>query len=94
MSEVVLVCIYLFMLAAFVGLDVISRVPPAAYGAIVAMLGLLTGFGALGPLSVPSFDGISGKLAAGGILLGGVALGAGLGSLEKVLSAFRKGPAK
>jgi hypothetical protein len=91
-SEVVLVSIYLCVLAAFVGLDVISKVPPAAYGAMVAMLGMLTAFGAIGPLASTSFEGPVGKLAAGGILLGGMALGSGMASLEKVLSAFRKGP--
>jgi hypothetical protein len=93
-SEVVLVSIYLFVLAAFVGLDVISKVPPAAYGLMVAVLGLLTAFGAIGLVGpvAASLEGNTGQLAAAGTVLGGVALGAGMSSLEKVLGAFRKGP--
>jgi len=92
-TEVLLVSVYLFALAAFVGLDVISKAPPAIYGVMIALLGLLTAFagiGAIGSVS-PENSELGSQLAMAGAALGGVALGGGLTVLGKALGVFQKG---
>lgn len=93
MTEVLLVSVYLFALAGFVGLDVISKAPPAIYGVMVALLGLLTAFAGLGAIgALPgSAPALSNQLGMAGAALGGVAFGAGITALGKLLGAFQKG---
>lgn len=93
MTEVLLVSVYLFTLSAFVGLDVISKAPPAIYGVMVALLGLLTAFSAIGAIgSLPeSAPAISNQLGTAGAALGGIAFGAGITVLGKLLAGFQKG---
>ena len=93
MTEVLLVSVYLFALAGFVGLDVISKAPPAIYGVMVALLGLLTAFAGIGAIgSVPEFaPAISNQLGMAGAALGGIAFGAGITALGKLLGVFQKG---
>lgn len=93
MTEVLLISVYLFALAAFVGLDVISKAPPAIYGVMIALLGLLTAFvgiGAIGSVSAETSE-LGSQLAMAGAALGGVALGGGLAVLGKTLGVFQKG---
>lgn len=89
MTEVLLVSVYLFALAAFVGLDVISKAPPSIYAMLVALLGLLTAFGAVAAVGAAAdAPALSTQLGWGGAALGGVAFGAGITVLGKLLGAY------
>lgn len=92
MTEVLLVSVYLFALAAFVGLDVISKAPPAIYGVMVALLGVLTAFAGIGAIgSLPEgVPAISNQLGMAGAAFGGIAFGAGITVLGKLLGVFQR----
>ncbi len=93
MTEVLLVSVYLFALAAFVGLDVISKAPPAIYGVMITLLGVLTAFAGIGAIGSISIDApaLSNQLGMAGAALGGIAFGAGITTLGKLLGVFQKG---
>jgi proton-translocating NAD(P)+ transhydrogenase subunit alpha len=90
MTAVLLVSLYFIALTAFLGLDILSKVPATLYALALATLGTLSAVAFIGALYVtvraasPAASGLG--LAAAG--LGAVAAGAGLTSIGRLLKAF------
>ena len=90
MTGGLLIALYLFTLAAFLGLDVISKVPPTLYGA------LATGMGAAAALSVTlalaaagaNPKGPMGMLALFAVVIGTAAV---IGGMLRTRRALRAG---
>ena len=97
MTGVLLVSLYFIALTAFLGLDILSKVPATMYALALAALGTLSAVAIVGALYVtmraasPTSSALG--LAAAG--LGAVAAGAGLASLGRLARAFaRKSPSQ
>ncbi len=92
MTGVLLVACYLFALAFFLGLDIISKVPPTLYALVLAALGgvaavsVVGGFHLLGP-RLPGEVGTLGRVAVGAAAVAAVGAPVAIGRL---LGAFRK----
>ncbi|HXU80863.1 MAG TPA: proton-translocating transhydrogenase family protein [Polyangia bacterium] len=90
MTAVLLVSLYFVALTAFLGLDILSKVPATMYALALAALGTLSAVGVVGALYVTvratSSTGSSLGIAAAG--LGAAAAGAGLASIGRLLRAF------
>jgi NAD(P) transhydrogenase subunit alpha len=90
MTSVLLVSLYFIALTAFLGLDILSKVPATMYALVLAALGTLSGVAIVGALYVtvratsPASSGLG--LAAAG--LGAVAAGAGLTCMGRLLKVF------
>jgi NAD(P) transhydrogenase subunit alpha len=85
MTGVVLVCIYLIVLASFLGWDMITKVPPTLYGVVLAAIGTLAAAGLVSALYVP-WDGWTGAAVA----LASFGAGGGLVALGRLLHPFTK----
>jgi hypothetical protein len=92
MTGVLLVSLYFMALTAFLGLDILSKVPATMYALVLAALGALSAVALVGALYV----GVIAASAAGGTLamasagLAAVAAGAGLTSLGRLVRAFAR----
>jgi len=89
MSAVLLASIYCLALTLFLGLDIISRVPPTLYSLTLAGLGALSAVSVVGSLHVvgrPGTDGLA-VIAAG---LAGISAGAGWVAVGRLLEAMRR----
>jgi uncharacterized membrane protein len=90
MSAVLLVSLYFIALTAFLGLDILSKVPATMYALAVAALGTVSALALVGALYVTVRAASSTErglgLAAAG--LGACAAGAGLTSMGRLLKAF------
>ncbi len=86
MTAVLLVAVYFLALTTFLGLDIISRVPPTLYALVLAGLGALTAIGLVGAFQVAALPGgdAVGTWASG---LVGASAGAGLVSVGRLLRA-------
>jgi NAD(P) transhydrogenase subunit alpha len=91
MTGALMVAIYFIALASFLGLDILSKVPPAMYAVVLAGLGAAAAVSAVGGLS---FVGVG--IAPQATLFGRVALGlsaasgvAGMVAIARLLSAFK-----
>jgi len=76
-----LVAVYLLALSAFLGLDILGKVPPTLYPAVLAGLGGLASVGAVGALKI---EGTPAVICAA---LGGLAAGAGLVAVGRLMRA-------
>jgi NAD(P) transhydrogenase subunit alpha len=85
MTGVVLVSIYLIVLASFLGLDLVTKVPPTLYGVVLAAVGVLAGTSLVSVVYV-AWDGWTG--AAVGMAAFGSA--GGLVALGQLLRAFNR----
>jgi NAD(P) transhydrogenase subunit alpha len=90
MTAVLLVSLYFLALTAFLGLDILSKVPATMYALVLAALGALSAVAVVGALYVivqaTSSTGSALGLASAG--LGAVAAGAGLASIGRLVRAF------
>ena len=93
MTGGLLISLYLFTLAAFLGLDVIRKVPPTLYGALAAVLGASAALSVAIALAAATAGG---KTAPA--ILGAVAVAAGtcgaVGGLLRGRRMLRGGRAK
>jgi NAD(P) transhydrogenase subunit alpha len=94
MTSVLLVSLYFLALTAFLGLDILSKVPASMYALVLAALGTLSAVVMVGALYLPARSTMSpslgcslGYVAAG---LGALAAGAGLASIGRLLRAFAR----
>lgn len=92
MSAVVLVSLYFVALSAFLGLDILGKVPATLYPLVVAALGTVSAVGLVGALAVAvrstSRTGDALAIAAGAC--GALAAGAGLASLGRLARAVAR----
>jgi hypothetical protein len=92
MTGVLLVSLYFIALTAFLGLDILSKVPATMYALVLAALGALTAVGLVGAIylvaraSSPG-NGYVGLAAAG---LAAIAAGAGITSIGRLARAFAR----
>jgi len=92
MTAVLLVSLYFIALTAFLGLDILSKVPASMYALALAALGTLSAVGVVGALYViaqttsPASGGL-GMVAAG---MAATAAGAGLASIGRLLRAYAR----
>jgi hypothetical protein len=94
MTGVLLVSLYFIALTAFLGLDILGKVPATMYALVLAALGGLSAVVMVGALYVParatglsSVGPLLGYAAAG---VGAIAAGAGLGSVGRLVKAFAR----
>lgn len=90
MTGVLIVSLYFIALTAFLGLDIISKVPATMYALVLATLGTLTAVIVVGAAQVTALAtsalGSGLGLAAAGV--GAAAAGAGLGAMGRLLAPF------
>ena len=91
MTAVLLVSLYFVALSAFLGLDIISKVPVTMYPLVLAALGALAAVGVVGALPLIARGGTPASgfgLAALGC--GAAAAGAGLAALGRLVRPFAR----
>jgi NAD(P) transhydrogenase subunit alpha len=90
MTAVLLVSLYFIALTAFLGLDILSKVPATLYALALAALGTLSAVAVVGALyvTVRAASPVSSGLGLAAAGLGAVAAGAGLTSIGRLLKAF------
>jgi hypothetical protein len=92
MTGVLIISLYFIALTAFLGLDIIGKVPATMYALVLATLGTLAAVIIVGAFHVtalatsPLATGLG--LAAAGV--GAVAAGAGLGAIGRLLQPFTR----
>jgi NAD(P) transhydrogenase subunit alpha len=89
MSSGLLIALYLFTLAGFLGLDVIRKVPPTLYGALATCMGAAAAIVVL--LALPA-AGSSGKGTTAMLSVSAVAIGTAgvVGGLLRTKRALRE----
>jgi H+-translocating NAD(P) transhydrogenase subunit alpha len=89
-TTVVLASIYLLALSVFLGLDIISKVPPTLYGVVLAGLGTLSAVSLAGALHLAVRSGAAtpDPLSLVAIALAGASAGGGLMAMGRLLRAF------
>jgi NAD(P) transhydrogenase subunit alpha len=85
-TAVLLITVYLIALTTFLGLDIVSRVPPTLYALVLAGLGALTAVSVVGAFHVGALPG-GDPLAAGTAALAGMSAGGGLVVVGRLLRA-------
>jgi hypothetical protein len=95
MTAVWLVSLYFMALTAFLGLDIISKVPATMYAMVVAALGTLAAVSIVGAFYVQVYATASndeglGYLALASAALGAAAAGAGLVALGRLLQGLAR----
>ncbi len=93
MTGVALVALYLVALSAFLGLDLLKKVPPSLYGLVLAALGGIAAVSVVGALCLVAPDaapaaGVLGRLGLGAGITAGVA---GTVAIGRLLGAFAPG---
>ena len=96
MTAAAIVALYLIGLAAFLGLDILGKVPPVMFTFIVAGLGAVSALGFVLPLSAglhaqPDQNNWWGDAA---LAVAGLAVGAAAVVLMRLPRAYQKGGAK
>jgi NAD(P) transhydrogenase subunit alpha len=88
MTGGLLISLYLFTLAAFLGLDVVRRVPPTLYAALAAGMGAVAALAVV--LALPaagaSAPGVTASLTTVAVMLGTAGVVGGLVRLRRSLS--------
>ena len=92
MTGVLLVSLYFIALTAFLGLDILAKVPATMYALALAALGTLSAVSLVGALYViaQTTEPASGGLGMVAIFGSAVAAGAGLASIGRLLRAFAR----
>ncbi|MDX2023820.1 MAG: hypothetical protein SF187_26515 [Deltaproteobacteria bacterium] len=90
MTAAAIVALYLIGLAAFLGLDILGKVPPVMFVFVVAGLGAVTALGLSLPLGA-ALQEQGGWLGDVALALAGVAAGAAVVVLARLPSAYGKG---
>jgi hypothetical protein len=90
-TGVAIVSLYFLALTAFLGLDLLGKVPARMHALALAVLGTLTAVIALGALRATQATAAP-KLMTGlglaALALGAVAAGAGLGAIGRIIQPF------
>jgi hypothetical protein len=91
MTGVLFVSLYFIALTAFLGLDILSKVPATLYALVLVTLGTLSAVGMVGALYLSSVTAprtsALGYASAG---LGALAAGAGLASMGRLVRALAR----
>lgn len=90
MTAAAIVALYLIGLAAFLGLDILGKVPPVMFAFVVAGLGAVTALGLSLPLGT-ALRGEPGWLNDVALALSGLAVGAAVIVLARLPQAYGKG---
>jgi hypothetical protein len=92
MTGVLLVSLYFIALTAFLGLDILSKVPATMYALVLAALGTLSAVGLVGALfvTVRAASPASSALGIAAAGAGALAAGAGLASMGRLVRAFAR----
>jgi hypothetical protein len=92
MTPVLLVSCYFIALAAFLGLDILSKVPASLYALVLAALGVVVGVVMVGGWLVATSASLSSSagLGAASIAVGAAGAGAGLGAAFRLSRALVK----
>lgn len=93
MTAAAIVALYLVGLAAFLGMDILGKVPPVMFNFIVAGLGAVSALGFCLPLGL-GLHGQSSWLADASLALAGLAVGGAVVVLGRLPRAYNKGEAK
>jgi hypothetical protein len=93
MTAAAIVALYLVGLAAFLGLDVLGKVPPVMFAFVVAGLGAVTALGMSLPLGT-ALQGQKGWPGDVALALSGLAVGAAVVVLARLPLAYGKGRAQ
>jgi NAD(P) transhydrogenase subunit alpha len=86
-----LIGIYVFVLAMFVGFEVLGKVAPTLHGALIASLSAVSGISLLGGLYAARYadTGIASYLGAGAVALGALGVVSGFVFTHRMLSASK-----
>jgi len=92
MNAVLIVSFYFIALTAFLGLDIISKVPATMYALVLAALGTVAAVALVGSFHVTSesVSPVGSGLGLAGAGVGAAAAGAGLASIGRLLRAFAR----
>lgn len=92
MTGVLLVSLYFIALTAFLGLDILSKVPATMYALVLAALGTLSAVGVVGALyvTVRAASSTGSTLALASVGLSATAAGAGLASIGRLVRAYAR----
>ena len=90
MTAGLLLSVYLAALAAFLGLDILSKVPATMYALVLAALGAVCAVALVGSfhLDAQATSENSASLATAAAVLGGAAAGGGLVAARRLARAF------
>ncbi len=89
MTAVLLIAIYCVGLTAFLGLDIIGRVPATLYAPVLAGLGALSAVALVGALEIAARPDANAFATASAALVG-VAAGGGLMALGRLVTIKKK----
>jgi NAD(P) transhydrogenase subunit alpha len=94
MTGVLLVSLYFIALTAFLGLDILGKVPASMYALVLAALGTLSAVVMVGAVYVParatSSPSLGSSLGYAAVGVGAMAAGAGLTGLGRLLRGFAR----
>lgn len=93
MTAAAIVALYLIGLAAFLGMDILGKVPPVMFAFIVAGLGAVSALGFCLPLGF-GLRGQSTWLGDAALVLAGLAVGGAVVVLGRLPRAYNKGGAQ
>jgi NAD(P) transhydrogenase subunit alpha len=88
-----LIGIYVFVLAMFVGFEVLGKVAPTLHGALIASLSALSGISLLGALYAaryPEGSAAATYMGAGAVALGALGVVAGFILTSRLLAASKR----
>jgi len=96
MSETLIVLIYVFVLAAFVGFEVISKVPPLLHTPLMSGSNAISGITLVGSLIAAGegHGGVSVVLGMVAVVLAAINVVGGFVVTDRMLEMFKKGGTK
>jgi NAD(P) transhydrogenase subunit alpha len=96
MSETLIVLIYVFVLAAFVGFEVISKVPPLLHTPLMSGSNAISGITLVGSLIAAGegHGGVSVILGMVAVVFAAINVVGGFVVTDRMLEMFKKGGAK
>jgi NAD(P) transhydrogenase subunit alpha len=96
MTETLIVLIYVFVLAAFVGFEVISKVPPLLHTPLMSGSNAISGITLVGSLIAAGegHGGISVVLGMVAVVLAAINVVGGFVVTDRMLEMFKKGAAR
>jgi NAD(P) transhydrogenase subunit alpha len=96
MSETLIVLIYVFVLAAFVGFEVISKVPPLLHTPLMSGSNAISGITLVGSLIAAGegHGGVSVVLGMVAVVFAAINVVGGFMVTDRMLEMFKKGGAK
>lgn len=96
MSETLIFSIYVFVLATFIGVEVISKVPPLLHTPLMSGSNAISGITLVGSLIAAGegHAGLSVYLGTIAVILATINVVGGFLVTDRMLKMFKKGPAK